>query len=323
MPNIITHTIFCEEVLKKIENQKYRQMIELHLEEYHIGTNGPDFFFFHGTFPFWKKNTSKIPMIGTMFHRENINLFYETAIHAYLEQEAGILKDAIGSYLIGHYLHWQLDSIMHPYVVYKTGFKEDMSTYYHHRFESMMDTILLKHYRNTSIRHFKTYELCKRSKYSVDAIATLYLPCIEKCQNKKLDKEIIQQALEDWEKAQRYLYDPHSVKYRLLKGIEKINHTPWLISGNVVRPEVDERYDVVNLAHHLWKHPCSGKESFESVYDLMDKAIWDAQIGLSYLFEAMEGKGNTKLLSFIDDKTYANGIKDKAERLYKDVIYEK
>ena len=323
MPNIITHTIFCEEVLKTITNHKYRSIIEAHMEEYRIGTNGPDFFFFHGTFPLRKKNKSEIPMIGTMFHREKINLFYDTAIQTYHAQEEGTLKEAMASYVIGHYLHWQLDSIMHPYVVYRTGFKEAMSTYYHHRFESMMDTMLLDHYRHTSIKHFKTYEICKRSENSVKAIANIYLPCIAKCQNKIIASDLIKASLQDWEKAQRYLYDPNGIKYCSLKVIEKINHTPWYISGNVVRATIDQRYDVMNENHTLWKHPCTGKESFESVYDLMDRAMQEAQIGLSHLFHAMEDQDINPLLRFIDDKTYANGVKGKAERLYKNVIYDK
>lgn len=322
MPNIITHTIFCEEVLKQITNQKYKQRIETYIEEYRIGTNGPDFLFFHNVFPLWKKQDEKIPMIGTMFHRESINDFYECALQSYHQQVEGAIKDAMSVYIIAHYLHWQLDSVMHPYVVYRTGFKEKMSTPYHHRFESMMDTMLLQHYRHTNIKHYKTYEICKCSPYSVDTISNIYLPCIQKCQNKYIDKKDIEQSLQDWQKAQRYLYDPYSVKYYGLKIYEKIIHSPWLYSGNIVRSKIDTTYDVCNEKHTLWKHPCTGSESFESVYDLMDKAIANAQIGLSYLFESLDTNNFEKFLSFINNKTYNNGIHEKLERLYKDVIYD-
>lgn len=46
MPNIITHKIFAEEVLKQLEKQDIRSIIEKHPQSYYIGSNGPDFLFF-------------------------------------------------------------------------------------------------------------------------------------------------------------------------------------------------------------------------------------------------------------------------------------
>ena len=46
MPNIITHKIFAEEVLKSMTKHDIRSMIERHPQIFYIGSNGPDFLFF-------------------------------------------------------------------------------------------------------------------------------------------------------------------------------------------------------------------------------------------------------------------------------------
>ena len=118
------------------------------MQEYRIGCNGPDFLFFHDILPLWKKQNKRVSRIGGKIHQENINLFYKIAIQIYHDEKDLTIKEALASYICGHFLHWRLDSIMHPYVVYRTGFNEPTSSGYHHRFESMMDTILLKKYWN-------------------------------------------------------------------------------------------------------------------------------------------------------------------------------
>lgn len=322
MPNIITHTIFCEEVYKTIENKKYKQIIESHWQEYGIGTNGPDFLFFHDAFPLYKKIDPRVSKIGTRLHNEKINLFYESAIKTYRLQEDGELKDAMAAYLIGHYLHWQLDSVMHPYVFYLTGFGTKLNTLHHHRFESMMDTINLKNYRNLTIKTFKTYELCNQSEYSVDAISNIYIAAIKKCFDIDLTKEDIEKALSDWKKTQKAWHDPHKIKYSFLRFIEWVIRKPGL-SGNIVLVNEDEEYDVMNVNHSAWQHPCTGEVSYESEDDLFKKALANAQIGLTYLFAALDNKAMKPLLDFIDDKTYANGISGAAIRQYQKDIYTK
>lgn len=322
MPNIITHTIFSEEVLKTIKNKSYKQQIKKYKQLYRIGTNGPDFLFFHDVFPLNKKQDMTISTIGTRFHRTKINAFYKQAIAAYHEQSDLELKAAVATYIIGHYLHWQLDSVMHPYVVYRTGFKKAFSKMHHHRLESMVDTILLKRKRNTSIRNYKTYTLCDHDAFSVECIASVYTACIKKCFELEVSKADIQKALDDWQKAQRYLYDPWGVKHALLRFIELCKKQPGL-SANVVRAKEDYRYDVMNDKHQTWYHPCTGQASTQSVEQLFDYALEQAQTGIPLLIAAFDQNKVNPFLQFIDNKTYTNGIKGKCERLYQDDIYEK
>lgn len=322
MPNIITHAIFCEEVYKHINNLYYKELIAKHKKEYLIGTNGPDFLFFHDVFPLYKKQNMRVSDIGSELHRNKINAFYKSAIKTYHKQKDDESKKAMASYIIGHYLHWQLDSVMHPYVVYFTGFNQTFSKMHHHRFESMMDTINLKNYRNETIQTYETFRICRRSKYSSKVISKVYTQAVKDCLHIEISKEDIKQALQDWEKAQKYLYDPKKIKIRFLKAIEFITRKPGL-SGNIVTLDIDERYDVMNVEKREWKHPCTGEVSNESEDELFQKAIHKASIGLPLLFDALDHKTIQPLLDFIDDHSYSNGVKGKMKRLYMDDIYAK
>ena len=322
MPNVITHTIFAETVLAEMENEKYKNWILKHKEEYLIGCNGPDFLFFHDVFPLTRKRDMRLSKLGSKLHAKKINCFYDRAIKEYFKTKEGTLKEASASYLIAHYLHWQLDSIMHPYVVYRTGFNEPLSSPYHHRFESMMDTMLLKKYKNTSIKTYKTYENTKRSINTVEVISNLYIPCIKACFNESVQSTDIKKALEDWEKAQKYLYDPYAIKFKCIQFIEKIIKKPWALSGNIVLPKVDEHYDVLNINKTTWHHPITNSPSNKSVEELMQEACEETKKGLPILFTAMENGNTEAFLAFLADRSYGNGVAGKVVRKYKKVIYE-
>ncbi len=50
MPNIITHTLFAQEIFDKVDENTHA-LFEPRLHLLEIGSNGPDFLFFHGMNP--------------------------------------------------------------------------------------------------------------------------------------------------------------------------------------------------------------------------------------------------------------------------------
>ena len=67
MPNIITHTLFAQEIFDKVDENTH-DLFEPRLHLLEIGSNGPDFLFFHGMNPkdFFKKSDLRVS--GSMFH---------------------------------------------------------------------------------------------------------------------------------------------------------------------------------------------------------------------------------------------------------------
>ena len=161
MPNIITHKIFAEEVLKQLEKQDIRSIIEKHPQSYYIGSNGPDFLFFSHSKPWEAYKSHVLNHLGSRMHATHINAFYETALRCVKAQENIQIKETMMAYLFGHLCHWALDKTTHPYIFYRTGNCKGKSAGYHHRFESMMDTMMLEKYKGINIKEFPCYEICE------------------------------------------------------------------------------------------------------------------------------------------------------------------
>ena len=79
MPNIITHTLFAQEIFDKVDENTHA-LFEPRLHLLEIGSNGPDFLFFHGMNPkdFFKKSDLRVS--GSMFHAGHVNEFYQKAL---------------------------------------------------------------------------------------------------------------------------------------------------------------------------------------------------------------------------------------------------
>ncbi len=315
MPNIITHDLFCEKVYNALSENK--QLIKSHYKEFRIGSNGPDFLFFHHLF---KEQKSSISTIGNTLHETCINEFYDNAISA-CQMANEDIKDKMSVYLIGHYLHWQLDSMMHPYVVYRTGFKDKVSTYCHYRFESMMDAMFLKHYKHQTIKDIKTYSICDHDALTIEAISNIYIPCVKSCLNEEISPVDIKQSLADWQQVQKLVYDPYMLKYKCLKIYETIAKKPWYRSGNIVPCKIDTTYDVLNIKRKEWAHPCSGETSTLSAISILENAQALAIARIPLLLDAIQNDNRSPFLEVLENKTYSYGIAPGNEPIYENNIY--
>ena len=155
MPNIITHTLFAQEIFDKVDENTH-DLFEPKLHLLEIGSNGPDFLFFHGMNPkdFFKKSDLRVS--GSMFHAGHVNEFYQKALISIRNEADEEIKKDMMTYVCGHLCHWALDATSHPYVFYRTGTCKGKSAWYHHRFESLIDAIMLKDVRLKILNSMKS-----------------------------------------------------------------------------------------------------------------------------------------------------------------------
>lgn len=324
MPNIITHKIFAEEVLKKMNKHDIRSMIERHPQIFYIGSNGPDFLFFSHIKPWESYKSHALNRLGSAMHAHSINAFYETAIECIRAQKHEDVKERMSVYLFGHLCHWALDKTTHPYIFYRTGNCRGISAGLHHRFESMMDTMMLEKYRGLSIRDYPCYEICEYDEDILKAIARIYVPAARRVYHHEVKVHDIRETLNSWYDVQKLLYDPGNIKYPLLKGFETVVRKPWAVSGNVVRPVVDERYDVLNEEHAIWKHPCDDTiTSNASFLDMFNEAIETAVRVVDKAYGCIEYDADVhSVLDILQDAAYDTGMDGKRELKYFDIIYD-
>lgn len=313
MPNIITHGLFAKAVYDEINDSELKEIIKEFPREFVIGSNGPDFLFFY---KFFQKKYVSVRELGNKVHASHVNEFYDMAFDLIQKEQDEILKKAMISYVAGHLCHWALDSHAHPYIFYKTGSYSGLSASMHHRFESMLDAMMLMKIRNETIKTFKFYLLAKQSPYSAKAVSGIYVPIIKEVFNETISEKQIKDALDDWYKIQTYLYDPLGAKTKMLKAYEKKIKQPWLYSGNVVPHKIDSAFDVLNEKKEAWCYPTDeNKTSDESFMEIFNRAKKDVLEILHHMNE------KESILSLIGNASYDTQESEPKEMKYFNLIY--
>lgn len=311
MPNIYTHVVFAQD-LKNTLNEKEQAVLKDREQLYEIGANGPDFLYFHGTSPKKLKEKSHVRKLGSYCHRRGINDFYHELLAVIRrESEADVKQDEI-AYAMGHLTHWALDSTTHPYIFWRTGSGDSISQYRHHRFESLLDAIILKVKRNQTIKDYKVYKVCEVDIDDVRAIARIYVNCAKKVYGVDLKPHEVLQALNDWAQIQKLLYDRNGKKLKAFQKVEETIKMSGLVSGMIVPNEPDDPCDVCNLLHKEWHHPCDADiVSKESFFDLYDHALVRAQKAIDLFWDALEDETKeADFLAFLNNRNYTKGLSD-------------
>lgn len=325
MPNIITHKLFAQEVLGRLEKRDIQRLIERYPQIYYIGSNGPDFLFFYHAKPWEAYKSHMLNRLGGRMHSSHVNAFYRTALSCIKAQKNKEIRERMSVYLFGHLCHWALDAGTHPYIFYRTGNCRGKSRAYHHRFESMLDTLLLEKLEHTSIQDYRAYEICEYDEAILQAIARIYVPVAREVFHMDVKVYDLREALNAWYDIQRYLYDPSDMKYTLLHGLEKLLHKEWYLSGHIVRSREEDGLDILNEEKREWKHPC--EESLVSTASFMELYETGVQSALQVIEKAYGcieyGADITKVEQALQNRAYDTGMAEEKEKLYFDILFEK
>ena len=171
--------------------------------------------------------------IGNEVHSHSINDFYASAVASIQKEKDPEIRQDMMTYTCGHLCHWALDSIAHPYVFYRTGRCTGKSSWWHHRFESLIDAIMLKVKNDCTISDFKAYETCEVSLEQARAIARIYVPAIRNVYKVDVLPHQILESLNDWCFVEKLFYDKTGTKFKISHSFENASsaRTPtsrWL-----------------------------------------------------------------------------------------------
>lgn len=306
MPNLITHALHAQ----KVFDRKGMVMDKNSFDAYIIGSSGPDFLFFYFTKRSLKNRDFTINKAGSRLHITNINKQYEAMVKAYHNLDDPNEKLIAKNYIKGHTLHWRLDSMFHPYVVYESGWNSTN----HHYIESYLDMLFLDCYYNSSIKDFSTYEICESSEVVKKVIGKIYQVVLKEALDLTVSQDDIIQSLNSWHTIQKFLYSPNGKKRRLL---EKIEPKKGLVTSLMVPYYNDSNIDYLNLSHQTYANPVSGEQFRYSMIELMDLAVEKGDHLLELVDQALDDNTQEPLLNYIDNITYANGVNGEQKRHYK------
>ncbi|MEG0168655.1 zinc dependent phospholipase C family protein [Anaerorhabdus sp.] len=321
MPSLITHELFGKEVCRSLPLQ-LEKIINSNIEEFSIGTSGPDLFFYYNAWP-WKnqEEAHRIATMGGKIHNHNIHDFFKQVFE---ECKAHQTQEKI-SYISGLLCHWALDKEAHPYIFNQTeSTKGGNSSLLHRRFESHLDYLMLKLIKNQTPKEYPGYKLLKYDQHTVDAVFEVYKNPLHDIYQDDIDRKTIEGCLKDFYQIQKVLYDPKNMKKKLLFGFEKnILKKPYAFTSMIVPLEEDE-LDILNNAHRTWHHPCTNKPNTRSFVDIFNDSIHLGQEVCTYFFNYLKNEAELdELMAYINNQSFETGLSIESTMRYFDCIYEK
>ncbi len=330
MPNLVTHYLCGLEAVKMIENKECKKLIEQYKNVFNLGVQGPDILFYYGIWP-WSPKT-KYGTIGEKFHISKVNIVFSNIIDYILKQE-GTVKDILTVYFMGFLCHNCLDSITHPYIFYKSGFKTDddqrtnLYHYYHRRFETSIDVLMCNRLLKKKVHEIRINKLIGIPVRERDIIGDMYESVIASVFNFKIPGKLISRAIKDMNIVEKLLRDPHGIKKKFVAGADQLLYGFPLFSSLIFPLQLKDGLDYLNLAKKEWAMPYdknrkSNLSFIEMFKEACDKTQRFCQVLYSTITENTSNVSNA--LKLFGNNSYTSGINcDLSVKFkYHDIIFD-
>ena len=108
MPAFLTHMIGADNILKRLGNPRTKRIITEHMDAYHSGAQGGDYFYLYKYFSMWAGQSYK--MFGYALHRARPQRFFVEGAQYVKEHSSDVLK----AFFLGYITHYCFDYILHP-----------------------------------------------------------------------------------------------------------------------------------------------------------------------------------------------------------------
>lgn len=293
MPNLVTHYLCGLEAIKLIDNKECKELIQRNINVFNLGVQGPDILFYYGIWP-WSPKT-QYGSIGQEFHISRVNLVFRKIID-YISAQKGYVKDILTVYFMGFLCHNCLDSMTHPYIFYRSGFKtaDDPRTnlyiYYHRRFETSIDVLMCQRLLNKKVHEIRIDRLIDVTSKERKIISEMYESVIDSVFNYKIPGKYISKAIKDMITVEKILRDPHGVKRRFVAFFDHIIYGYPLFSSLIFPLKLKDGLDYLNLARKEWALPYDkNHKSTLSFLDMFKEACDKTQRYCQVLYSTITG----------------------------------
>ena len=139
MPSLVTHYLFGQDILSRIEPSS-AELINYNKGAFCLGLQGPDIFLYD----LLHTNIAGNRNLGRIMHIIKTDLFFRNYMESLIKKNLSENKAAI-SYFYGMLCHYSLDCSTHPYIYYHTNLHdttpagEKKSILAHREFETPLD----------------------------------------------------------------------------------------------------------------------------------------------------------------------------------------
>lgn len=265
MPGFTSHYIIGQKAFSDLPECRLKQIISKHTAVFHLGVQGPDIFFYN---VFLARHKSA-KNVGILMHEFHVNEFFDNAlIHISNIKNEDDFDTAV-AYIAGYMCHYVSDSIIHPYIYARIGYKPHQSrrersiaNSLHCQLENDIDAILLLRYNNKRPSEFKQHETFTISKSEENHLAAFLCSAIndtyfsERFGNTYcITNGIIKRSIWAMKMGCKTLQDPRESKRRKINYIENLINASPIVSNKLITNNIADLKQAMNMDHELWRNP--------------------------------------------------------------------
>ncbi len=315
MPGFTTHYLFGLNTYKQFGHSFLKQVIRDNHTAYSLGLQGPDIFFYF--LPSYMVHHNNI---GALAHVDRTGVFLKYLLDSrkifHRRKERRIAE----SYIAGFLGHYTLDTHCHPYVYWKTNFKEKNGRYHgcHMSLETDIDTELLQFYKHRLPSAFRQNATIRLTRLQFRTIASILYYVYHKAYPELGILHLtMRTAIRSMQFGTRWLHDPTGRKKAIGSRLETFILGYPLLTTLIPSDSLTFHIDPLNILHQPWQNPWDKTHiSTDSFFDLMESAQKDYLEILSdtnRLFQTPsrtdEEQAQTKaLLDKLGNKSYHSGL---------------
>ena len=274
MAGSLTHLYFTKDIYNKL-NKDQKELLKNHQDLLNIYGQGFDVLFFD----FLNKNRK----LSNYFHNNNTKDFFINTIKYIKDNKLEQNPEAI-SFLYGFICHYSLDTIVHPYIIFRSGYfykkrKKETLKYngVHDEYETYIDSYFVNERENKNINEIDISKFLNYKNYESnnELINYVFLNTF----NKKNYSKVFNRSI----KNMKFLYkilrnDKKGNKKKIYKLIDKITPKSSKRLVNVsYNVKLNKNIYYLNLDKRKWSHPLDKNETYNlSFLELYENAIKNA-----------------------------------------------
>lgn len=265
MPGFTTHYLFGTQMIRYIKKDNKTQSallksIAWHKTAFQLGLQGPDFFFYYLPSQLKKEKP------GTILHTERTAAFLNCLFRGdtlFKDKSSQEIARAYAAGFLGHYI---LDTQMHPYVYYMSGYKNTSceDTYGTHiALETDIDNCLLMRYTGYLPSAFHAGKTIAFGRYTRSVIACVLAYAFKQTfPELHMTKRRLSCAILSMQTVIPLLHNPHGWKRTAAELIERLLFHQLKLSAIIPYDNLKYSDDPLNLTHRPWHNPWKTEEQF-------------------------------------------------------------
>lgn len=309
MPATMTHAFFAKDVYDILPNEI---RTNLDIKRSKMFAQSTDSLMFYNLLFLGK--SKEIRKFQAYFHRHQSQEFFLNMLRYIKDND---IKDSdTYSFLFGFICHYALDSILHPYIIYKTGYfdKNKPSTYKYNNVHNFMETFI----DNDMIsRRLKT------NPYKINIVNYCFdTKTFSNSLNKVIDytfyntfkirdmSSIYFKSLKQMKNFMRvFMMDSTGIKKNVYKFFDSFtSRRTFRLEALSFHYPLNDRHNFLNSNHDIWRNPTTyDMTSTESFVDLYLKSIKVAKILTCASFDYLNNK-DIDLEKIFTNNSYVTGL---------------